>query len=165
LLVCDRSDIGTIWNNTFSKEQDNLNDLYSSQMNFNAKMDMHRFNNSFILRYRAIWDKIMGVIILVYDPSSYDSFLKSKSRRTKFARIAEKIKKIPTDFIELVTQRLESFENTFRTPEAHGTGRLRIYSFLVKEAPSNPEIELYGYHNFLVEVIVRLSVTLKIRDE
>jgi hypothetical protein len=48
------------------------------------------------------------------------------------------------------------FDNTFRTSEAHGTGRLRKYSLSMESMVDNPQIELIGFWNamngFIAEI-------------
>jgi len=154
LLWLDSHSVGAIWNSHFSKGKLEGGSVLDSSQKFFGKMDIHRFNSSYILRYRAIWDKLMGLLILIYAPAEYESFANSKSKKRTFTKIAEKFaeSQLLKDISELLTQ----FDNKFRTSEAHGTGVLRKYSFTMESLADNPQIELIGFwnavNNFILDV-------------
>lgn len=129
LLYLDIIAVGSTWNSQFSKGKLEGGSVLDSEAKFFGKMDIHRFNTSYILRYRAIWDKIMGLIVLEHAPSDYDAFSKSKSKKKTFKKILDKCDQVSPEFIYGVNDLLTNFDHTFRTAEAHGTGSLRKYSF------------------------------------
>ncbi len=127
-------------------------------------MDIYRYNSSYVFRYRALWDKIMGLLILVFVPNEYASFFGSKKKLKAFKKIAIKIPEIDESFITQVSKSLDEFSEKFRTPEVHGTGSLRKWAFLVEDSPTNPEIELLYYSNFLNETMLKISKIFEIQE-
>lgn len=174
LLWSDFYSVGTIWNQYFSKGKLEGGSVLDSQAKFSGKMEIHRFNTSFIFRFRALWDKLMGFFVLWRVPDQYNDFCSSKSKKKKFNQLATHYDCLPNKVLfeikkiqeaDLTTTTTESqnmsikdmlvrFDNQFRTPEAHGTGRLRKYSFTMESMADNPQIELMGYWN-----VVRIFVT------
>jgi len=147
LLYLDSHSVGATWNGLFSKGKLEGGSVLDSPAKFFGKMDIHRFNTAYVLRYRAIWDKLMGLIVLIYASQDYDSFIHAKSKKRTFAKIAEKHKFADAQFIANLNDLLTRFDNTFRTSEAHGTGVLRKYSFTMESMAENPQIELIGFWN------------------
>lgn len=149
LLWCDSHVVGATWNANFSKGKLEGGSALDSTRKFQGKMDIHRFNSSFILRYRAVWDKMMGVLIMLHAPLEYEKFVSAKSRRRSFRKIASRVDSIPMDFVEFLETKLSDFDSEFRTPEAHSTGALRKWSFIMEPMHENPQVKLIGYWNFL----------------
>lgn len=147
LLYLDSNSVGATWNGLFSKGKLEGGSVLDSNAKFFGKMDIHRFNTAYVLRYRAIWDKLMGLIVLMHAPNDYESFTGAKSRKKMFAKIAEKHKFAKPEFIDKLNDLLTRFDNTFRTSEAHGTGVLRKYSFTMESMAENPQIELIEFWN------------------
>ncbi|MDO4889078.1 MAG: hypothetical protein Q4A25_00055 [Candidatus Saccharibacteria bacterium] len=89
---------------------------------FIMAIEAHDMVVTFILRYRALWDKFMGYI--VYDirgDGEYEKFVKAARKKTKFRKLF-----VEVDVWESVgpyIKKLEEFDNKFRTPEAHLGGR------------------------------------------
>lgn len=94
-----------------------------------------------------MWDKLMGLIILIYAPGDYDAFSNAKSKKRTFTKIAQKHGFAESGFLTNLNELLTRFDNTFRTSEAHGTGTLRKYSFSMESMADNPQIELIGFWN------------------
>lgn len=147
LLYLDSNSVGATWNGYFSRGKLEGGTVLDSQAKFFGKMDIHRFNTAYVLRYRALWDKLMGLIVLMHAPNDYESFIKAKSRKKTFAKLADKHKFAKPEFIEKLNNLLSRFDNTFRTSEAHGTGVLRKYSFTMESMAENPQIELIDFWN------------------
>ncbi len=153
----DIMNIGNVWNKNFSKGKFEGGSFLDSQQRFDKKMDMHYHFTSFVLRYRAIWDKIMGFILLIMaEDAEYKKFEKAKSRKKSFKKSAE-ISGIPKEFYEEIIDKLEKFDNQFRTAEAHGTGVLRKFVFDMTSITDNPQGELLLYWNFLNETIDKIG--------
>jgi hypothetical protein len=147
ILHLDMSAVGGTWNSTFSKGKLEGGSVLDSADKFFGKMEIHRFNTSFVLRYRAIWDKLMGLMVMIFCPKDYEAFASAKSRKKAFAKIAEREKWGEGEFHKSIATLLTKFDDTFRTPEAHGTGALRKYSFTMDSLLQNPQGELVGYWN------------------
>ncbi|MCK4742902.1 MAG: hypothetical protein KAT25_03705 [Sulfuriflexus sp.] len=162
LLHCDSHRVGATWNQYFSKGKLEGGSILDSQVKFSGKMEIHRFNSSFVLRYRALWDKLMGFLILYYSPKNYDKFCKSKSRKRSFKSLSKDITQLTDEFVQSVEGLLTEFDNKFRTPEAHGTGALRKYSFTMESMGKNPQVELIGFWNVMNEMILNIGKEFKI---
>lgn len=153
-LMSDSREIGGTWNNKFSKGKFEGGTIYDHFEKFEGKMKIHRFQTSFILRYRAIWDKIMGFIILVKAPNEYRNFCKSKKKKNTFLQICNSNRIFSPKILILIKEGLEYFDNNFRTPEAHYSGRMRLWTFTMSSLADNPQIELIGFSNYLIRILI-----------
>ncbi len=104
--------------------------LLKSRRKFYSRMQVFHYVNIIILRYRAIWDKLFGVFVLVFWPQHYNSFRRAKSKRRYFLNLAKK-DDFPQESYLFLKEELLDFENIFRTPEIHGSGN--IYRWLFAE--------------------------------
>lgn len=163
LLYCDTNAVGSTWNRYFAKGRLQGGSVLDSEAKFFGKMDVHRYNSSFVLRYRALWDKIMGLLILMYAPEKYDEFFSSRSRKRIFFKISKGSKILAEETAEYLKGMLERFDNEFRTPEAHGTGALRKWSFTMEPMNENPSIKLIGHWNILIEIMALLGKSFQSR--
>lgn len=161
LLFTDLNKIAATWNRFFSIGQLEGGSTLDSTDKFFGKMEIHRYSTSFVLRYRALWDKIMGFLILLFKQEQYDKFFEGNSRKKKFDKIASRIEEIPNELVTQIHVFLTLFDDSFRTPEAHQAGVLRKYTFLMEPMLENPQIELLGYWNFINEMVVQLGDCLK----
>jgi hypothetical protein len=134
--------------------------VLDGSVDFDARMNLHRYNSSFVLRYRALWDKVMGLLILIYAPQQYECFIAAKSRKRKFRDISVQAKTLDSKLADSLLQLIEKFDNEFRTPEAHGTGSLRKWSFMIAEFSQDRSIHLLGYWNAINDVVSRLGKAL-----
>jgi hypothetical protein len=119
---------------------------------FLLRMNIHDHANAFVLRFRSIWDKIMGILVLRFEPSRYESFCSSKSKKASFRKIFAAHPFIPEDFVRTAESIIQSFDDGLRTSEAHGTGTLRKTSFTWIDHQQSPPMALLGYWNFLNEI-------------
>lgn len=165
LLYLDTHAVGATWNAFFSKGKLEGGSVLEAENKFFGKMDIHRFNSSFVLRYRAIWDKIMGLIVLLNCPDEYERFSSARSRKKVFAKIASTHGLLDAETILTLSKLLTEFDRKFRTPEAHGTGALRKYSFLMESLANNPQIELIEYWNVVNSFLADLGKTMPIALE
>lgn len=149
LIFSDLTSSGGIWNNNFSKGKLEGGTILDSYEKFQGKLDKHRYDTSFIFRYRAIWDKLMGFIVLLAVPEQYEKFNNDLSKKKAFKKIKFSDGFLPDGFQKLIIDHLQDFDDKFRTAEAHGTGRLRKWSFSMQSMDKNPSIELMGYWNVL----------------
>lgn len=92
---------------------------------------------TFSFRYRALFDKIFGLIILEKAPNKYDEFRRSRSRKTKFTKIINENNLIESNIVEKLQVLLKQFDKEFRTPEAHGTGSMRKWVLDANEFRTN----------------------------
>ncbi|MBD2095848.1 hypothetical protein H6F90_11880 [Trichocoleus sp. FACHB-591] len=161
LVSADSMKIAGIWNEISSKGNLESGSALDSPEIFFGKMEVHRYSTSYVLRYRALWDKIMGFLVRLLAPDQYDKFFSAKSRKKEFKNIALKIQEIPDELVEQISVFVTLFDDSFRTAEAHGTGTLRKYSFLMEPVQENPQIQLLGYWNFVNEMVTQMGGYLK----
>jgi hypothetical protein len=153
LLDRDLSFIATVLNREMEEERSPGDSVLSNAEFFCEKMDLHKANTAFILRYRATWDKVMGVTILLYAPDEYDRFYKARSRKRSFRKIAEKTGQIPLDLCDEIEQVISDFDSKYRTAEAHGMGAMRKWSFVVQHEQDSPQSDMLWAWNSLNRVI------------
>ena len=171
ILKHDSMKIMGVWNDFFSKDKLEGGSILDSQVKFSAKMDIHQASSSYILRYRSLWDKIMGFLILFFVPNEYENFAGAKSRKTAFRKIVEKNQlstKINTIFnrpyIEVLDE-ITRFDEIYRTPEAHGAGALRKWSLSMQSMLENPSGDLIGYWNVINQIIANIGNLFDNEDE
>jgi hypothetical protein len=147
--------LGRLLNRSIPDEENKA--LNESEASFLARMEIHDHANAFVLRFRSIWDKVMGVLVLRFEPSRYESFINAKSKRAAFRKILPAHPVIPADFVSAAEAIIRAFDDRLRTPESHGTGTLRKTSFTWSEIEASPPIALLGYWNFLNDVMHTLG--------
>jgi hypothetical protein len=164
LLHCDMHSVGATWNSNFSKGGLEGGSVLDSEAKFWGKMDIQRFNSSYVFRYRALGDKIMGLLVLMHAPDRYEAFLRARSRRASFEACTRDVSTISPGFVAIIQQLLKGFDDEFRTAETHGTGRLRKWSFSMDSMDKNPAIRLIGYWNMMINVMVKVGESFILED-
>jgi hypothetical protein len=116
--------------------------------NFESAFEIQRLLNSFVMRYRALCDKLMCVTVyLDLGYEDYKTFCKSKSRKKAF------LKRDVNTQIKSFINNLSSFDESFRTPEVHNVGRLYKFTLTNMKIVDTPLGDLIGWHNKLIQVI------------
>lgn len=149
------------WNQKFSPGKLAGGKVIDSPQKFFGKMEIHQSATEFVHRYRALWDKVMGLLVLLHCPDEYDNYCGAKSRRKYFKRLAKVTPQIGEELGSSWAILLEAFDNRFRTPEVHGTGSLRKWSFQMIGLNENPQVELADYWNELNHVVADLQGQLE----
>ena len=152
LLYCDSIALGREANRTMPDALEKAGQLSESQA-FEIRMEIHCHANSFILRFRSLWDKFMGLLVLRFAAQDYDRFANSKSKKAAFRKIMAQHGILPEGFVSTAEGLVQKFDDTHRTPEAHGTGTLRKSSFAWTAHADSPPMALLGYWNFLNELM------------
>ena len=135
--------------------------ILDSQQVFNLRMSSLHFHVGYVLRLRAVWDKLMGFIVLLAAPYEYEKFAKAKSRRGAFKKIIKTHPHFPKDLAESIERIISEIDDKFRTAEAHGTGSLRIY-LLAKNTPmESPELRLLVHYNLVNGLFAKLGSIIK----
>ena len=145
---------------THSKNNPEKRDVLDSTHFFRARMDCHDHLTSFIFRYRAMWDKVMGLMVLITIPDKYESFMQSKSKKKDFKKLAFKHNLASDELLNQFLSMIESFDDKFRTPEAHGTGRLRKWTFWMGPIIETPQADALFYWASINEAMHQLENTL-----
>jgi hypothetical protein len=155
LLNYDAVEISTSYNSMKKTSDAKLSIVNQPLNSFFARVDLHRSANAYILRYRAMFDKLMGLLILMHSPEDYNRFLKSRSGRKEFKKIVSNYPKIfPIESIDNLFKSITIFDNGYRTSEAHHAGKLRKYSFSFdpKETDYFGKLQLDSW-NYLMEIL------------
>ena len=122
-----------VWNSYFSKGNEYHNHSQSTILGdekfFEGKFYFQRYLNSFVFKYRAHWDKIMGLYFLIWKYDHYQNFIRAPKKKRMFLREFEGHKMVDQDIVNYVRNDLTLFDENFRTHEAHGTGKLRKFAF------------------------------------
>lgn len=157
LLYCDSHTVRAVWNANFSKGKLEGGTVLDSEAKFIGKMDVHRFNSSFVLRYRALWDKLMGLLVMLEAPDLYEKYFSARSRKNAFKKIAVDRNLMDEVVVSSIISLLDEFDNEFRTAEAHGTGALRKWTLSMESMSKNPSIKLIGYWNVVNDFMIELG--------
>ena len=81
----DRLEHAGIWNLQFAPPRPLPDDVLHKADVFAAKFDILHASTGFAVRCRAFWDKAIGILFLLYDQPSYQSFAKA-DKRLRFFR-------------------------------------------------------------------------------
>jgi hypothetical protein len=131
--TCELDDCIKAWNQYFSADNKYGNKLHCSgldgEKSFEGKFYYHRYLNSFVLKYRAHWDKIMGLHFLVFNYGLYQKFIRAHKKKAMFLAEFEGHPLVDPEVVNYVKNELALFDLNYRTHEAHGTGRLRKFTF------------------------------------
>jgi hypothetical protein len=122
-------------------------------------------STAFVLRYRAIWDKLMGVVLLLLEPENYQKYCKSKSRKKYFCDLLKKKGGQWPIYAQGVSDTIETFDSRFRTAEAHGSGKLKKLIFNHFSADSNPLEDLFWATTSLNDQMIAFKKIFKIFAE
>ena len=152
LIWCDTQEMGRCINRIIQVNSTDRNELGVTQKSFEPRMRLHHYTNAHIFRYRSLWDKIMGLFVLVFAPTEYEKFSSANSKKKAFAKIAKNHTILPPEIIEGIQSALQKFDDMFRTVEAHGTGSLRKASFVWVEPETSNQLKLIEYWNLLNQV-------------
>ena len=108
---------------------------------FPIRTNLLRTTQSFVMRNRAIWDKIMNVLVLSSDDDAATKAWENKKEKSAKKKFEKAQKCVPNDIPEWFPKAIlggksetwqggaiELFDNMFRTPEIHETGTLRKWA-------------------------------------
>lgn len=144
----DLLSVVAVWNNRFSPGKLEGGRILDSQEKFVGKMEIYRYTVAYILRYRAAWDKILGFFVLFWAPDSYDEFMKANSKKKAFKKFSTKLG-ISEYAVSMLIEKIQTFDDMFRTSEAHGVSSIRKWTLSMETLNENPSTELIGYWNWL----------------
>lgn len=128
--------------------------LYNS---LHPRMCLQFYANACVMTCRAIWDKLMGIIVLVeLGSKAYGNFLGSNSKKKFFRKHIEDIncREFPKNMLEEFLEVITKLDNTFRTQEAHGSGgKIRNAAFSDGSLTNTVLLEIVGHYNYLHEYL------------
>lgn len=133
------------------------------------RMKLQFYANACVMTCRAIWDKLMGVIVLVeLGSESYEHFIKSDSKKKYFREHIKDLdsNKFPKETLEEFIAVVTKLDNTFRTQEAHGSGgKIRNAAFSDGSLSNTVLIEIIGHYNYLHEYLDNFWHNVDFLDE
>lgn len=128
---------------------------------FARRMHLYHAASNCTLRARAIWDKIMGVLILILSRTEYERWLNKNSRKTAFCNIAKSWGTYGERTAQRINGVVSSLDDNFRTAEAHGTGRLRKWVFATQVGEDDPFEDILLHSNELVEDLSTITFVIR----
>lgn len=118
---------------------------------FNKKMKMLHHNIDLAVRYRAFYEKLMGVMIMLYNPSQYgrfDSRGKKEGSLSKFKKIIEGY--IDDEIILPLIEQVTYLDYNYRTPEVHKIGSMRTWVLTSQDLFLDKQLNLMNYFNWVL---------------
>lgn len=133
------------------------------------RMKLQFYANACVMTCRAIWDKLMGVIIFIeLGLKSYEQFIGSSSKKKYFRKHIEDLSsdKFPKETLEEFIEVITRLDDTFRTQEAHGSGgNIRNAAFSDGSLSNTVLIEIVGHYNYLYEYLDNFWHDMNFLDE
>lgn len=131
--------------------------VINSPQALEPRMELQFYANACVMTCRAIWDKLLGVIVLVeLGIDAYGNFISSSSRKKYIRKHIEKLQSdtAKKENLEEFLMVIEKLDNTFRTQEAHGSGgNVRNAAFSDGSLSSTILLEIIGHYNYLHEYL------------
>lgn len=157
LLLIDNFLSGALWNEQYSIKIPDAKNILDYPDLFNKRFEIHRHNANYIPRYRAIWDKVMGILLLIESEEKYNKYNSSKSRKKSFLNLTKDTPFFEKGFVENILKHIQEFDDTFRTSEIHRFGSLRKYSFLQNPLDKKEFIFLRSSWNQVMCIIIDID--------
>lgn len=133
------------------------------------RMRLQFYANACVMACRAIWDKLMGAIVLIeLGVTSYEQFISSSSKKKYFRKHIQDLDgdKFPRETLEEFLEVIAKLDNTFRTQEAHGSGgNIRNAAFSDGSLSNTVLIEIIGHYNYLHEYLDNFWHNVDFLDE
>jgi hypothetical protein len=113
------------------------------------RMDRYIAASNVAHRIRAMWDKIMGLIVLLEHPKEYQRFANAKSRSATFKKIRKKhienyrghldeVVEYLTSNLARIVENIDIINDNYRTSEAHSVGRILKWAFAKQTDDDDP---------------------------
>jgi len=139
--------------------------IYDDARAFAARFDKWRAATSFLVRTRALWDKVMGFLVLYHCPERHEEYRKGKkgSRRKAFRAIAADgaIPSLGEDDLKAMNEIVDALSRV-RDAETHWDGTIRKWAFSTALPHETPEVGLLLTHwnsaNHLIANLMTLSM-------
>lgn len=113
---------------------------------FNKKMKMLHYNIDLAIRYRAFYDKLMGLIVMLLNPAKYEDYNKAKSRKKLFPSLVKGI--LDDDSLATLLEQVTYLDENYRTSEVHQTGSMRTWVLTSQDLFLDKQLNLMNYFNW-----------------
>lgn len=127
--------------------QDNPDVLSDADL-FRKKMKMMHELIDMAIRFRAFYDKFMGVQVLLFCPERYNSYISAKSRKNVFREMMKEY--IASDSLDSLFDSINHLDERFRTPEVHQAGSMRKWVLSSQDYFIDNYVDLTGYFNNVI---------------
>lgn len=161
LLSLDSFFAGAKWNEQNSIKLSDEENVLDNPSLFYKRFEIHRHHSNYIPRYRAIWDKIMGILLLIHSEEIYNKYNAAKSRKKAFKNLSSEVKFLEKNFADNIFEHLVKFDDNFRTPEVHRFGSLRKYSFLKSPHEEEEYKEFLSSWNYLILILIEIDKVIE----
>lgn len=137
-----------------SKETPNI---MSDPALFKQKTALLHDNIDMAIRFRTFYDKLMGVLVLMYCPDNYKKLGKPSknkpgSRKADFKKYMDGY--IDSESLDSLYTTISELDDKFRTPEIHQTGRMRKWVLGGRDSFLDNAISLGGYFNNILNLAI-----------
>lgn len=118
---------------------------------FNKKIKMLHHNIDLAIRYRAFYEKLMGIVIMLRTPLQYEYFIdkdRKKSTKVKFKEIT--VGYVEDTFVFALIEQATYLDEKYRTPEVHKTGSMRTWVLTSQDLFLDRQLNLMNYFNWVL---------------
>ena len=124
-------------------------DIMEDEALFYKKIKMLHHNIDLAIRYRAFYDKFMGITIMLLNPSKYEEYNNAKKSRKKlFPSLVKGF--IDDESIATLTEQVTYLDDNYRTPEVHKTGSMRTWVLTSQDLFLDKQLNLMNYFNWVL---------------
>lgn len=116
---------------------------------FNKKMKMLHHNIDLAIRYRAFYDKFMGVTVMLLNPSKYEVYNNARSRKKVFPNLVKGL--LDDESISTLIEQVTYLDENYRTPEVHQTGSMRTWVLTSQDLFLDKQLNLMNYFNWVLD--------------
>ena len=127
-------------------------DILSDHVLFKKRIVLLHDTIDMAIRYRSFYDKLMGVLVLLFCPSEYHSFIKADSRKKEFKKKMSGI--MDSEFLESLYTIISQLDDRFRTAEIHQAGRMRKWVLGGRDSFLDNAIDLEGFFNSILNLAI-----------
>lgn len=125
--------------------------ILEDEVLFNKKIKMLHHNIDLAIRYRSFYDKFMGIVIMLLNPSQYEKFVtksRKESSKNKFKKMASGF--IGDESISALIEQVTYLDDNYRTPEVHNTGSMRTWVLTSQDLFLDKQLNLMNYFNWVL---------------
>ena len=127
--------------------KDGINILEDEAL-FNKKMKMLHHNIDLAIRYRAFYDKFMGVTVMLLKPIKYEDYNNAKSRKKLFPDLVKGL--LDDKSIATLIEQVTYLDDNYRTPEVHQTGSMRTWVLTSQDLFLDKQLNLMNYFHWVL---------------
>jgi len=113
----------------------------------NARFKRFMYVNNAIVRIRTLWEKLIGLAILLERPDDFDRILSARKVRSTFIKNFKDSQHPVVKNIWDYLHSIDTFEQKFRSPELHKIGR--TIRWAAREKLGEETNRFLAYHNDL----------------